>query len=52
LLFKAAMEATEEAVLNSLFMATTTWGFRGHVRHAVPLDFVTARLRDRPVSNN
>jgi D-aminopeptidase len=44
-LFKAATEATEEAVLNSLFMATTTRGFRGHIRHAVPLDYVRARLR-------
>jgi D-aminopeptidase len=44
LLFSAAIEATEEAVLNSLFMATTTRGFRGHVRHAVPLDYVRARL--------
>jgi D-aminopeptidase len=51
LLFTAAIEATEEAVLNSLFMATTTWGFRGHVRHAVPLDYVRACLRDRPVAD-
>jgi D-aminopeptidase len=48
LLFMAAIEAAEEAVLNSLFMATTTRGFRGRIRHAVPLDYVTARLRDRP----
>ena len=39
-LFVAAMDATEEAILNSLFMAATTTGFRGHVRHAVPLDHV------------
>jgi len=44
LLFRAAIEATEEAILNSLFMATTTRGFRGHVRRAVPLDDVRARL--------
>jgi D-aminopeptidase len=43
LLFQAAIEATEEAILNSLFMAVTTRGFRGHVRHAVPLDEVVAR---------
>ncbi len=42
LLFQAAIEATEEAILNSLFMAVTTTGFRGHVRHAVPLDEVVA----------
>ena len=39
-LFAAAMDATEEAILNSLFMADTTTGFRGHVRPAVPLDRV------------
>jgi D-aminopeptidase len=44
LLFRAAIEATEEAILNSLFMAVTTTGFRGHVRHAVPLDEVVARV--------
>ena len=43
LLFQAAIEATEEAILNSLFMAVTTTGFRGHVRHAVPLDEVVAK---------
>jgi D-aminopeptidase len=50
LLFQAAIEATEEAILNSLFMAVTTRGFRGHVRHAVPLDYVQARLGARPVT--
>jgi D-aminopeptidase len=44
LLFQAAIEATEEAILNSLFMAVTTRGFRGHVRHAVPLGYVRTRL--------
>ncbi len=43
-LFQAAIEATEEAILNSLFMAVTTRGFRGHVRYAVPLDYVRTRL--------
>ena len=50
MLFKAAIEATEEAILNSLFMAVTTRGFGGHVRHAVPLDYVRARLRIRPAA--
>jgi D-aminopeptidase len=36
-LFVAAIDVTEEAILNSLFMADTVTGFRGHVRHAVPL---------------
>jgi len=44
LLFQAAIESTEEAILNSLFMAVTTTGFRGHVRHAVSLDEVVARV--------
>jgi D-aminopeptidase len=47
LLFQAAIEATEEAILNSLFMAVTTSGFRGHVRHAVSLDDVLARVTGR-----
>ena len=47
LLFQAASEATEEAILNSLFMAVTTTGFRGHVRHAVSLDEVLARVGAR-----
>jgi D-aminopeptidase len=37
-LFVAAADAAEEAILNSLLAAETTAGFRGHVRHAVPLD--------------
>jgi D-aminopeptidase len=44
LLFLAAIEATEEAVLNSLFMAVTTTGISGHTRQAVPLEYVTARV--------
>jgi D-aminopeptidase len=43
-LFAAAIDAAEEAILNSLFMAATTTGFQGHVRHAVPLGQVR-RLR-------
>jgi D-aminopeptidase len=45
-LFEAVQEAVEEAILNSLFMAETTIGYRGRVRHAVPLEFVTKRLRE------
>ena len=37
-MFAAAMDCTEEAILNSLCMAQTTAGFRGHVLHALPLD--------------
>jgi len=47
LLFQAASEATEEAILNSLFMAETTTGFRGHVRYAVSLDEVATRVSGR-----
>jgi len=39
-LFLAAVESTEEAVLNSLFAATTTRGFAGHVSEALPIDRV------------
>lgn len=36
-LFLAAIEATEEAIYNSLCMATTTEGFHGHKVEALPL---------------
>lgn len=38
--FTAVLEATAEALVDSLFLATTTEGFHGHTKHAVPLDFV------------
>jgi len=47
-IFAAAAEATAEAILNSLFLATTTTGHQGHTRHAVPTDHIrqaTARVR-------
>jgi D-aminopeptidase len=47
-LFLAAIEATEEAILNSLFMAVTTTGAGGRTRQAVPMDYVTARVSGRP----
>ncbi|MEU6727259.1 P1 family peptidase [Nonomuraea wenchangensis] len=37
-LIAAVMDAVEEALLNSLFMATTTTGFAGRTAHAVPYD--------------
>ena len=37
-LFQAVEEATEEAIYNSLFMATTVRGIRGHIAEAIPLD--------------
>ncbi len=37
-LFQAAIEATEEAIYNSLCMATTVTGYRGHTVQALPLD--------------
>ncbi len=39
-LFEAVVEATEEAVLNSLFRAQTLVGRDNHVRHALPLEHV------------
>lgn len=39
-LFRAVVEATEEAVYNSLFMATTITGRDGHKVTALPLDEV------------
>jgi D-aminopeptidase len=48
-LFVAAIDVTEEAILNSLLAADTVTGFRGHVKHAVPLDRVRELCRARGV---
>ena len=42
-LFEASVEATEEAIYNSLFMATTVTS-NGHTAQAIPLDKVRAVL--------
>ena len=44
-LFQAAVEATEEAIHNSLLKATDTKGYRGSVVHALPIDKLTEVLR-------
>lgn len=44
-LFQAAIEATEEAVLNSLFRATAVTGRNGHHQAALPVDEVLEILR-------
>jgi len=47
LLFTAAIEATEEAILNSLCMAVTTTGYQGHVSEAVPLELISGTRDSR-----
>jgi len=47
-LFEATVEATEEAVVNSLFRAETVHGFRGTVA-ALPVDSVVTILREHRV---
>lgn len=44
-LFQASVEATEEAIISSLFAAETTTGRDGHVRHALPVATVVDILR-------
>ncbi len=44
-LFQATVEATEEAILNSLFRAETVVGRDGNTREALPLDLVVEILR-------
>lgn len=44
-LFQAVAEATEEAILNSLFRATTTRGVRGNTVEALPIDRTLEILR-------
>lgn len=45
-LFMAAIEATEEAIINSLFMAATTTGKEGHKVEALPQEEVLRILRN------
>ena len=44
-LFEATVEATEEAILNALFVADTVRGVDDHVRFGLPIDLVVALLR-------
>jgi len=48
-LFQATVEATEEAVINALFRATTIDGWDNHVRHALPLGPTVDLLREAGV---
>lgn len=45
LLFDATVEATEEAVLNAMFRATTVSGIDGHILHALPIERTMDILR-------
>ena len=49
-LFQAVIEATEEAIYNSMFMATTVTS-RGRTVPAIPLDSVRAILAKYGVGN-
>ena len=46
-LFQATLEATEEAILNSMFAAETLVGRDGQTRHALPIDEVLRLLKHR-----
>jgi D-aminopeptidase len=45
ILFKAVEEATQEAIYNSLFMATPTKGFHGHQMDALPIERVMGLMK-------
>lgn len=49
-LFEAVIESTEEAIYNSVFMATPVT-YRGHTMDAIPLDRVTDILKKYNVSH-
>ncbi len=44
-LFEAAIDATEEAIYNSLLKATTVKGDQGHVAEAIPIDKLREMLK-------
>ncbi len=49
--FQATTEAVEEALLNSVTMATTTTGFQGHTAHAVPHHLFPTARRPPPLTS-
>lgn len=49
-LYKGVVEATEEAILNTLFMAKTMTGYKGHTRHALPLNQTLSVLEGHHVA--
>lgn len=48
-LFQATIEATEEAIYNSLCMAETMTGYRGRIVHALPLGEVERLMGKHPL---
>ncbi|WP_328327182.1 P1 family peptidase [Kribbella sp. NBC_00382] len=46
--FQATMEAVEEALLNSLTMATTVTGYNGNTQYAVPHELISREPRPTP----
>ncbi len=46
-IFAATIEATAEALWNSMFMATTSKGYKGKVVEALPVEKVLEMLKDR-----
>ncbi len=50
-LFEATIEATEEAIINSLMQATDMCGRDGHVVHAIPLDRLYQTLRKQGLAH-
>lgn len=44
-LFMATIEATEEALVNSLFMSTTTTGYKGRTVKQLPVDRVVEEIK-------
>lgn len=50
--FMAAIEATEEAIINSLFAATTVTGKNGHTAESIPLEKVLSIFKKyTPIQN-
>ncbi len=50
-IFMAAIEATEEAILNSLFMAHTVTGYNNHTVQSIPKEKILKILHKYNVIN-
>jgi D-aminopeptidase len=48
MIFQAAVDATDEAVLNSIVAGKTLEGRDGHIAHAVPVDLINSMIFKNP----
>ena len=48
MIFQAVVDATDEAVLNSIVAGKTLEGRDGHIAHSVPVDLINSMIFKNP----